>query len=38
MEWLADILIFMIGLFAGYLIRRTVEEEFKIPCSDDDDR
>ena len=38
MEWLADILNFMIGLFAGYLIRRTVEEESKIHCSDDDDR
>lgn len=37
MEWLKDILIFAIGLMSGYLIRRSVEMEFKIESTDDGD-
>lgn len=37
MEWLKDIIISLIGFLVGYMIRRSMEEEFHIPCSDDED-
>ena len=37
MAWLGYLLAFLIGELVGYTIRRTVEEEFHIPCIDDED-
>ena len=37
MIWLKDLLIFMIGLFCGYIVRRSVEIEFDVKSSDDGD-
>ena len=37
MDWLKDILIFLIGSMCGYLVRRSVELEFHIECTDDGD-
>ena len=37
MDWLKDILIFLIGFMCGYLVRRSMELEFHIECTDDGD-
>jgi len=37
MMWLKDLLIFMIGSLFGYMIRRSVEIEFDVRSTDDED-
>lgn len=37
MAWLKDILIFLIGSMWGYMIRRSVEIEFNVRSTDDED-
>ena len=37
MNVLIQMLVFICGALFGYAIRRSVEEEFHIPCTDDDD-
>lgn len=37
MEWLKDILVFMLGSLWGYLVRRSVEIEFRVESTDDGD-
>ena len=37
MIWLKDILIFMIGMLVGYYVRRSVEVEFHVRSTDDED-